>query len=232
RWRRFRRATLASGLAVAGLLADLSVARSSGLPAERDGDVYVELTQGRGIDARVDYLNQDDPAPKPDHNILAKADILTADSTEWTSRALHVLIALVFLGSALAAISYAAQRPARGVRTARDPERTPTPAIAASGKVPVQTLDAIDAIRDRALALSALAAAALGRIAGRNGSRLRQAWTLREALATIPESEPLHPQLAALVSSAEAARFGGRAIEEATYRQHRLAVAPLWETPS
>ncbi|MEM6421546.1 MAG: DUF4129 domain-containing protein, partial [Pseudomonadota bacterium] len=69
-------------------------------------------------------------------------------------------------------------------------------------------------------------------IAGRNGSRLRQAWTLREALAAIPESEPLHPHLAALVRSAEAARFGGRAVEEATYRQHRVAMAPLWEVPS
>ena len=89
-------------------------------------------------------------------------------------------------------------------------------------------LSAILAIRDRRIAIVALAQSALAKAARSQGLIMQRSWTAREGLRKVAKSEPNISALRALVHAAERVHFGHHAISDQEFDALASGIRPIF----
>lgn len=214
------------------LLASAATAQEAGPRAPEEmaaefSEAYLDALGSSGVDADVTYFDPEAPAPPfiIDEDPPPKAEAPVEPGRGFSggidvtlALALATLAGLVFVvfrlsgGSALSI--------SKMEREGRVRRREAKPLTRTREDLRPIALAEIAAMKDRKLALIALARVALDRVIAAHGITMRESWTSRDALRRIPRAQRLLPELWQLVVAAERAQFGDVHVGEAEFETH------------
>ena len=197
------------------------------------GQDYLRSVRRRGISTDVAFFDRTGPAPALDTTVTPETDTQSRDTdlslggrAVWIIISIVVIATLVLLFSRLggaSVVDFNAQ-PQTGKSRRQKKDRRKG---AATSALPAE-LSQILQITDRRAALLELMRTSLVKAADLHQIRLQRSWTARDALRRIPKDWPLRPPLQTVLTAAERAHFGGRAVSEDDFKAHVEQIAPLF----
>lgn len=181
---------------------------------------YQEVIRGAGIDGRMFY-DETPEAPRPNPED-------TLRSVERIEISSLILSVLVVAGVGLMIYYFGGRVVVTGKRredgdVALSEGLTPTASLAE----PPPELRAIVGDLNRDHALVNLGRLAISKAADRHGLRIRQSWTIRDALRRMPKDWDHTNALQRLGRACEGVIFGGYAVSEDEFQNHLADVGPI-----